>query len=265
MDDSIKFSATGGDDAWDPDKYLNIWVAPLSGGVLGYASAPGSDPNRDGVVIRYNAFGSNGAAASPYNKGRTAVHEVGHWLGLFHIWGDEACGDDMIDDTPTQETFTNGCPSGTILSSCGNEPNGNMYMNYMDLTADACTNLFTRGQKVHMRTLFNSGGPRHALLSSNAADSSDLEPNEPPVVIPDDNNVRLFPNPSTTVATLDFGGDQTLLGRYVSVYNQYGQMLIYKVITADRMTLDVGKLATGVYFVHIGDNKKTIRLLKVAN
>lgn len=265
MDDDIKFSSTGGDDAWDSDKYLNIWVGPMAAGIVGYASAPGSDKNRDGVVIRFNAFGNTGAAAPPYNKGRTAVHEVGHWLGLVHIWGDLLCGDDMVDDTPPQQTYTRGCPTGAIVISCGNAPNGNMYMNFMDLTEDACTNLFTKGQKLRMRTLFNDGGPRHALLSSTAATDPG---NPPPVDIPvdpaDDKKVRVFPNPAKSGVTIDFGGDETLTGKYVSLFNQHGQMIMYKVITSNQMTLNIAELSTGIYFIKVGDDKPTIRLLKTA-
>jgi hypothetical protein len=265
MDDDIKFSSSGGDEAWDSDKYLNIWVGPMSAGIVGYASAPGSDKNRDGVVIRYNAFGSMGAATPPYNKGRTAVHEVGHWLGLVHIWGDLLCGDDLVDDTPPQQTYTRGCPTGNIIVSCGNAPNGNMYMNFMDLTEDACTNLFTKGQKQRMRTLFNDGGPRHALLSSTASGDPGMPP---PVDIPidpaNDKKVRVYPNPAKFSVTVDFGGDENLLGRYVSVFNQYGQILLYKVITSNSMTLNIASFATGVYFVKVGDDKTTIRLLKTA-
>jgi len=266
MDDNIKFAATGGDDAWDADKYLNIWTGPMSAGIVGYASAPGSDKNRDGVVIRYNAFGNTGVATSPYNKGRTAVHEVGHWLGLVHIWGDLYCGDDLVEDTPPQQNFTRGCPSGTIIISCGNSPNGDMYMNYMDLTEDACTNLFTQGQRRRMRMLFNDGGPRHALLSSTAAGDPVIPP---PVDIPlpdpaDDKKIRVFPNPAKFSVTVDFGGDETLIGKYLSVFNQYGQLLMYKVINTNRMTLNIGSLATGVYFIKAGDDKRTFRLLKTA-
>ncbi|HTE24531.1 M43 family zinc metalloprotease [Flavitalea sp.] len=263
MDDDIKFSSSGGDEAWDSDKYLNIWVGPMSAGIVGYSSAPGSDKSRDGVVIRYNAFGNIGTAISPYNKGRTAVHEIGHWLGLIHIWGDLLCGDDLVDDTPTQQSYTRGCPTGNIIVSCGNSPNGNMYMNYMDLTEDACTNLFTKGQKQRMRTLFNDGGPRHALLSSTASSGPGIPP---PVDIPvdpaDDKIVRVFPNPAKSSVTVDFGGDETLLGKYVSVFNQYGQILFYKVITTNRMTVNISAFATGVYFVKVGDDKTTIRVLK---
>jgi pregnancy-associated plasma protein-A/type IX secretion system substrate protein len=265
MDDDVKFSSKGGDDAWDSDRYLNVWVAPMSAGIVGYASAPGGEKNRDGVVIRFNAFGSTGAAAAPYNHGRTAVHEVGHWLALNHIWGDQFCGDDLVDDTPTQSNFTSGCPSGKIVISCSNGPNGDMYMNYMDLTEDACTNLFTSGQKARMRKLFDDGGPRHALLSSTAAEGTVVPP---PVNIPldpaNDGKIRMYPNPAKSDVTLDFGGDLTVIGQYVSVFNQYGQMITFKVIAGDKMTLNIGSLATGVYFVKVGNDKKTLRLLKTA-
>ncbi|HUR10822.1 MAG TPA: zinc metalloprotease, partial [Flavitalea sp.] len=139
IDDRIKQSAIGGDDPWDPDQYLNIWVGNTAGAYLGYASVVGGPKKLDGVVIRYNAFGTTGKLAAPYDKGRTAVHEIGHWLGLYHIWGDRFCGDDRVEDTPPQQAPTNGCPTGNVASLCTNDPAGKMYMNFMDLTDDACT------------------------------------------------------------------------------------------------------------------------------
>ena len=93
------------------------------------------------------------------------MHEVGHWLGLKHIWGDTYCGDDLIEDTPLQGNFTPGCPTG-FRTSCSNGTTGDMYMNYMDFTNDACLNLFTEGQKEKMLSLFTAGGPRNSILSS---------------------------------------------------------------------------------------------------
>ena len=109
-DDEMKFSSSGGDDAWDSQKYLNIWVCNLFGRTLGYSVLPGGPANKDGVVIQYNAFGTIGAASAPFNKGRTTTHEIGHWLGLKHLWGDAVCGDDDIADTPPQQTNNSGCP-----------------------------------------------------------------------------------------------------------------------------------------------------------
>ncbi|HPI54281.1 MAG TPA: M43 family zinc metalloprotease, partial [Chitinophagaceae bacterium] len=167
--DAVKKSAQGGDDAWNSSKYLNIWVCNLSGGVLGYAQFPGGAAATDGVVITYTGFGTTGTAAAPFNKGRTATHEVGHWLNLFHIWGDDgtACtGSDLVGDTPNQGGENYGCPTFPHVS-CSNGTNGDMFMNYMDYTDDACMYMFTAGQKARMTALFATGGSRVSLLTSN--------------------------------------------------------------------------------------------------
>ena len=130
-------------DIWDPNKYLNIYVCDLSN-ALGFASFPGTSQSRDAVVINYNNFGTINILA-PYNKGRTATHEVGHWLNLLHIWGDGNCGNDQVDDTPIQNSANYGCPSHPS-PSCSNE--GDMFQNFMDYTDDGCMNLFTNGQKI---------------------------------------------------------------------------------------------------------------------
>ncbi|MGZ8545387.1 MAG: M43 family zinc metalloprotease, partial [Flavisolibacter sp.] len=121
VDDKIKYSAYGGDDAWDSRSYLNIWVGNL-GGTQGYSSMPGGAPEKDGIAIHFTAFGTINSSA-PHHLGRTAVHETGHWLGLKHIWGDTYCGDDMVDDTPKQGNFTTGCPTG-FRTSCNNNATG---------------------------------------------------------------------------------------------------------------------------------------------
>lgn len=167
--DAVKKSAQGGDDAWNSSKYLNIWVCNLSGGVLGYAQFPGGAAATDGVVITYTGFGTMGTAAAPFNKGRTATHEVGHWLNLYHIWGDDgtACtGSDLVGDTPNQGSENYGCPTFPHVS-CSNGTNGDMFMNYMDYTDDACMYMFTTGQKARMTALFATGGARNALTTSN--------------------------------------------------------------------------------------------------
>src|SRR6185295_14782111 len=105
LDDKIKLSSEMGDDGWDPKSYLNIWVGTLDR-FLGYSSVPGDPADKDGVVISNTAFGIRNSGV--YGKGRTSVHEIGHWLGLKHLWGDQDCGDDGVADTPKQETFTNG-------------------------------------------------------------------------------------------------------------------------------------------------------------
>lgn len=166
--DNVKHNSTGGKDAWPSDKYLNLWVCNLGSSLLGYAQFPGGPASTDGVVIHYKYFGRNGSAVAPFNKGRTATHEVGHWLNLYHIWGDDggACtGSDNVSDTPNQGGEHYGCPAFPT-SSCSNGSNGDMFMNYMDYTDDACMNMFSAGQKARMQALFASGGARVGLLSS---------------------------------------------------------------------------------------------------
>jgi hypothetical protein len=152
--DAIKYTALGGSNAWPTSEYLNIWVGNLSGGLLGYAQFPGGPPATDGVVVAYTAFGTTGTAAYPFNKGRTATHEIGHWLDLFHIWGDDgnACtGSDRISDTPNQAGSNINCPAFPH-ATCNNGPNGDLFMNYMDYVDDRCMVMFTNEQAMRMRS-----------------------------------------------------------------------------------------------------------------
>ncbi|MGV9795420.1 MULTISPECIES: M43 family zinc metalloprotease [unclassified Gordonia (in: high G+C Gram-positive bacteria)] len=152
-DDAVKSSATRGADAWPTDRYLNIWVCRLAGGLLGYAQFPGGPADTDGVVITYTAFGTLGTAKEPFHLGRTATHEVGHYLNLFHIWGDDGSGcggTDEVDDTPNQGSENTGKPTFPKLS-CSNGPNGDLFMDYMDYVDDDVMVMFTTGQVARMR------------------------------------------------------------------------------------------------------------------
>jgi len=165
---NMKLFSNGGLNAWNRDKYLNLWVCNLSGGILGFATFPGGAANVDGVVITTTGFGTIGTAAAPFNKGRTGTHEVGHWLNLYHIWGDDGTGcsgTDQVNDTPNQADEHYGCPAFPQVS-CSNGPNGDMFMNYMDYTDDACMFMFSAGQKARSQALFATGGARAALLNS---------------------------------------------------------------------------------------------------
>lgn len=166
-DDKVKYASSGGDNAWPANSYLNIWSCNLGGGLLGYAQFPGGANATDGVVLLYSSVGSMNSpgTATPYHLGRTATHEVGHWLNLRHIWGDANCGDDFVNDTPTQQTSNSGCPTFPHIT-CSNGANGDMYMNYMDYTNDACMNMFTIGQTTRMNALFATGGIRASLSNS---------------------------------------------------------------------------------------------------
>ena len=164
----MKRSATGGVDAWDTTEYLNMWVVDnMSFGgrtILGYAQFPwDNDRVHDGVVMADQYFGNTGTAQAPFDGGRTTTHEVGHYLGLRHIWGDSSdCSvDDGIDDTPRTNQATSGC--GVGKETCGSP---DMTENYMDYSNDNCLNLFTTGQRNKMRTYLQAGGSRRALALS---------------------------------------------------------------------------------------------------
>ena len=163
-DDSVKWAASGGLDPWPTDRYLNIWVCTLGGGLLGYAQFPGGPHETDGVVCLNTAFGTTGTAAAPFNLGRTTTHEVGHWLNLRHIWGDtEDCsGSDLVADTPNAEGPNYGKPAFPQIS-CNNGPNGDMFMNYMDYVDDDSMFMFTAQQVVRMNAALD--GPRSSIGS----------------------------------------------------------------------------------------------------
>ena len=163
-DDSVKSAATGGVNAWPTDRYLNIWVCQLSGGLLGYAQFPGGPKRSDGVVILHSGFGTSGTARAPFNKGRTTTHEIGHFFNLRHIWGDtEDCsGSDLVADTPNAETPNYGKPAFPHIS-CSNGPSGDMFMNYMDYVDDEAMFMFTAGQVARMHATL--AGPRKSLAT----------------------------------------------------------------------------------------------------
>ena len=156
-DDGVKKSSTGGIAPFEPKTHLNLWVCALSGGLLGYAQFPGGPQATDGVVINYRAFGTTGTAQAPFDKGRTATHEIGHYFNLRHIWGDtEDCsGSDMVADTPNCAGPNYGTPSWPQIT-CNNGPNGDMFMNYMDYTDDGGMFMFTAQQVLRMRTALDT-------------------------------------------------------------------------------------------------------------
>ena len=166
---------------WDPNQYMNMWSINLTDKtVLGYAQFPnaaglpglassGGTSTTDGVVSSYTAFGSNlyndGSFLldATYNAGRTMTHEVGHWLGLRHIWGDSTCGTDYCDDTPIHHDANYGCP---VVLSCDVAPVNEMVENYMDYTDDGCMNIFTQNQKDRITTIINNAARRSSLKTS---------------------------------------------------------------------------------------------------
>ena len=246
MDDKMKFSSGLGDDAWDADNYLNIWVCNMDR-LAGYASFPGGDKKLDGLVIDFGAFGTaNGVTG--YDEGKTVVHEIGHWLGLKHLWGDAYCGDDGVDDTPKQASYTIGCPS-SIRTTCSNGPNGDMYMNYMDFTNDACMNMFTLGQRDRMRALFQSGGNKASFLTSKGLMQPLIfeipaEESDPKWLHP-----QLYPNPANDAITIDLSYDPRWIGKTLQIFNLSGQSVQQLTITSKIQQINIKNISSGVYFI----------------
>jgi hypothetical protein len=166
--DDVKSASTGGADAWPADKYLNIWTCgnlrnAAGQALLGYAQFPGGPAPTDGVVMLHSAFGTSGTAAAPFNLGRTASHEIGHWLNLRHIWGDDGtgcAGSDFVADTPNAGGPNFGTPTFPNVS-CNNGPNGDLFMNYMDYVDDVAMFMFTVGQVDRMQAALD--GPRSSI------------------------------------------------------------------------------------------------------
>ena len=238
FDDKVKFSAEMGDDAWDPKSYLNIWVCSL-GDFAGYSSVVGGPQNVDGIVLGFPVFGADQ---------KTIVHEAGHWLNLKHLWGDENCGDDGVSDTPKQASYTGGCPTGVRIT-CGNSPNGDMYSNYMDFTDDACTNLFTLGQKARMKALFATGGARNSFLSSKGLDAPLIFEIPVPEEDPKWLQPKLYPVPATTQLTLDLSYDVRWVGKSIQITNLQGQTIMVVTITSKMQQIDISRLQPGMYFL----------------
>jgi len=257
--DSPKYTVTGGSDSWDPTQYLNLWVCHLNDGLglLGYAAFPAdlaTDPDLDGVVISYTAFGYIGTATAPNDLGRTGTHEVGHWLNLRHIWGDDTCGDDFVADTEIAEAANYGCPTfpHNANSTCGSGVDGEMYMNYMDYVDDACMNMFTYDQGIRMQSALN--GDRAGLLTSLGCSAPTGLLNEGSL----ENGFKIYPNPSNGNFTVD-----THMLKYdnisISVYDLLGSKIQkFENIKSFPFKMDLNDLSNGIYYFKINCGNKTI-------
>jgi hypothetical protein len=250
-------TANGGIDIWDRTKYLNIWVCEIGGGILGFAYLPGTaSSDRDGVVIDLKYFGTPGAT-SPYNKGRTATHEVGHWLNLRHIWGDNTCGNDFVTDTPTQQSDNGSCPTFPHrANSCSTtNPDGDMFSNYMDYTNDACMNIFTAGQITRMRSALNAtAGGRNQLQNSQGC-----VPGTPNFI--QENmlftRVKSYPNPANQNLTIEFPMDVEHFNQ-ISVLDLLGNEVLKingNKIQQHQYTIPLEELSNGTYLIIVNTNQ----------
>lgn len=270
MPDNVKVSASGGSDAWDTEKYLNIWVCNIEGGsLLGYAYPPAGlanwpeganapSPELDGVVIHHKVFRRTGEYTAsgllglgeqtiPV-RGRTITHEVGHYLGLRHIWGDgllsiigipDCSEDDGVSDTPNQGASSQfSCdPEQNTCTDEGEDDMPDMFENYMDYSSEDCLNSFTKGQVAIMRSVLEN--ERSGLISRTPTDVYAVEATE---------DFRVFPNPASDQFVIEANMEQ-MEAYQVRLYNMQGQLVRSPELMpyADRQTVNVSNLPSGLY------------------
>lgn len=244
--DDIKYSNRDGIDGWPADQYLNIWVSKISSSnFLGQADFPGDFPTgsiHDGLIVQYNAYGNTGTLTAVYNKGRTATHEIGHWLNLNHIWGDSNCGDDLVADTPTQQTANYDCPVFPHVT-CSNGPNGDMFMNFMDYVDDACMTMFTNGQVQRMLATLNS--VRSSIVTSNKCSGTTGFSQQK------NNQVKIYPNPIQNYLAIE-GLPQTKSRLFtIEIYNMLGEKIYFNTIDYTQTQIEMANYKTGTYILNI--------------
>ncbi|NSL85499.1 T9SS type A sorting domain-containing protein [Chitinophaga sp. Mgbs1] len=257
----VKYNSTGGSNAWDTRKYLNIWVTRISGDFLGVAAPPGIGypTEQEGVVIQYTAFGTTGSVGRTFNLGRTTTHELGHYFGLRHIWGDDSGSctrtnnkdDDGIDDTPPQGDNTFGCPGFPKLDNCSATYPGIMFMNYMDYSDDVCMHLFTNGQVDRMRFVLENIRP--SLMTSDGCQPVSLPGEDASLTAISGTNGKQCDNRITPVVTLRNKGRNPLTSINILYRINNGNVATYAwrgnlaSLTETTVTLPSSTVSIGVY------------------
>lgn len=252
---AIHYTAQGGHDAWPIDKYLNIWVAKFAGGIGGVATFPGEGLDLEqGIQISYKQFGTTGTAASPpYNLGRTATHEIGHYFNLEHVWGpnqNSCCTeDDGVLDTPDScEDYLHECPSGTTFSCLTPD----MWMNFMNYTDDACMAMFTKGQKQRMYEALENFRP--GLLTSDGCQTVGVE--DGGLAIEDE--LVVLGNPTKGQVSFKVETEKTGMWE-ICFFNMLGQTVFsQKTVAVQLESLRCEALPRGVYLLVASQNQTRI-------
>jgi len=231
--------------AWDPEKYLNIWVCDINDVIAGFATFPGTaSPQREGVVIDFSNFGTLGSATFPYDQGRTATHEIGHYFNLDHPWGkrddnSNCAQDDGVSDTPLQDGPAFGCPASR--NSCNSKDNLSNFMGFLN---DACMGNFTEGQKNRMRNTLN--GVRKSLIESNGCLFVGLE--EISLL----QEIKIYPNPTNDFLRIDLPpslSHEKVEWQWMSIN---GQAVSVKTISNSKgLIFELNQLPAGIYLLQI--------------
>lgn len=277
---------------WNPNDYLNLWTVHFTDkessddtstyGVLGYAQFPSTsqlsglkdnqgDAKTDGVVIDYRYFGTSDIVSSlkdrDYDKGRTATHEIGHYLGLLHIWGDgegsseddesDCDATDYCDDTPQSGYEHYDCAE--VYDTCPSKAGKDMVENYMDYTNDACMNIFTINQRDRILSVMNNSIRRKTLKTSTACTAPTLSKNEFNYF----EGVQLYPNPVQNILNVSISSNE--VPDELIIYNSLGQVVEHKNnLGVNIMEINTQLYSKGVYFLKIvkQNTSKTFRFIK---
>ena len=279
-DDKMKSATTGGLNAWDPDKYLNIWVVNFADSIAGYAQMPGGQNTTDGIVIDARYFGKKATTDKkmPYTEGKTLTHLIGSYLNLYELWSETVpCGDDGVDDTPIHNAPTLGNVAYRHVSTCNGNPVA-MSMNFMDNTNDSMQYMFTIGQKKRMQTTLIKGGARYNLTVWGDSICSKNNAQQVVQALQSDNNVkptlpttsifnyRIYPNPAQDRINLDIDINKAGNAEF-TVFNAQGS--IQKQIRYDinegtqSFNMSVSDWSPGVYLIRLSVNDivKTEKLI----
>lgn len=250
---ATQYYTGAGQPAWNTLEYVNIWIGEFNDDTLGFAYQPAAaGQNYDGLCIGYNYFGTTGTAQWPYNKGRTATHEMGHYFGLDHLWGnpgpwgDDCINNDFVADTPATDfpyydctsfpNFDNVCPGTTA-------PNGAMFMNFMDYVPDACMAFFTHGQKARTQAAIN--GPRASVLG---VKNHQLAA-----------NLKVYPNPSSDFFKIS---SPDVAVEKVEIYNSAGQLVKSERVNQDA-PIYVNQLESGIYYLRMYSGNSVLKSEKL--